>query len=395
MSTMPSALDAHLTTAAFTDEPYESYRELRATAPALYSDALGGWLVTRYEDVRAALHDYAHLSNFGWELRYLERLDPAVQAELPELFAHFRTRGLIYSDPPDHTRLRRLVGGTFVPKAIAAIRPHIVEVVDELLERAPRDGFDVIRDLAYPLPTIVIAELFGVPKEDRSLFKGWSSRLTSFFGSANPDPDRARVANASLADFRAYLCDLIEERRARPREDVVSKLVEGDGPDALALGEILNTCVIFLVAGHETTTNLIGNATLALMRHPTELEALRRDPERIGLVVEETLRYDSPIQRVRRIVVEERELGGHRLATGDAVYLMLGAANRDPDAFPEPDRFWPERPKSATSRSGSASTSASAPRSRARRRRSRSSACSRASRRCARPPAGSRSTTCR
>jgi cytochrome P450 len=348
MSTTPAEIDAYLTTVAFIDDPYDTYAELRATAPVAYSDALGGWVVTRYDDVRNALHDYDHLSNFGWELRYLSRLEPAVQEELPELFAHFNTRGLIYSDPPEHTRLRRLVGGAFLPKAVAAIRPHIEEIVDDLIAAAPNENFDLIRDLANPLPTIVIAELFGVPTEDRGLFKGWSRQLTSFFGSANPDAGRARVANESLRAFRTYLGELIEERRARPREDVVSKLVDaGDGTDALELGEILNTCVIFLVAGHETTTNLIGNAVLALMQHPDELAALRTAPERVDVVVEETLRYDGPIQRVRRIVVQARELGGQTLSAGDAVYLMLGAANRDPEAFPEPDRFWPDRPKTA------------------------------------------------
>jgi cytochrome P450 len=342
-------LECRLTDRSFVEDPYATYRELRACAPVLHSEALGGWLVTGYDEVRAALHDYAHLSSFGWELRFLERLDADVQAELPELFAHFRTRGLIYSDPPAHTRLRRLVGGAFGPKAITAIRPHIEEIVDELLAVDPADGgFDVIRDLAYPLPTIVIAELFGVPREDRGLLKGWSRELTSFFGSVEPDSARARVANASLVEFRAYLRELIAARRTRHRDDVLSALVIAqDSDDGLALGEILNTCVILLVAGHETTTNLIGNAVLALVRHPEELAGVRPDPERIGLVVEETLRWDGPVQRVRRMVVDECELGGEQLSAGDAVYVMLGAANRDPAAFPDPDRFWPGRPRTA------------------------------------------------
>lgn len=344
--TVDPGLDAHLGSQAFIEDPYPAYRELRETAPVLFSESLEGWLVTGNAEVRAALHDYVHLSNFGWELSYLERLDPSVREELPELFEHFRTHGLIYSDPPLHTRLRRLVGAAFSPKAVKALRPHVVDVIDGLLAAGSDEDFDLIRDLAYPLPTIVIAELFGVPRSDRGLFKGWSSELTSFFGSADPDPDRARIADRSLRTFRAYLSELIEVRRAAPRDDLVSRLVQaGEGQEELTHNEILNTCVVFLVAGHETTTNLIGNAVLALLRRPEELEALRSDPDRIALVIEETLRYDGPIQRVRRMVARECELGGAMLRPGEAVHVMLGAANRDPDVFEDPDRFWPERPK--------------------------------------------------
>jgi cytochrome P450 len=342
MATRPHALDEALLAPDVAQDPYPLYARLRDEG-VWYSEVHGGWLVSRHADVKTALRDPARLSNFGWEARYLARLPEATRARIPELFEHFATPGLINADPPLHTRLRRLVGGIFVPRAVARIADHVAEVVDELLAAAP-DELDVIRDLAAELPTIIIAELFGAPRADRRRFRAWSSDLTSFFATPDPLPERADRANASLAEFRTYLRALAAERRARPTDDVIGTLVAaGEGEDGLTENEVLATCVIFLIAGHETTTNLIANTVLALLRRPEELAAARRDDEAVRLAVEETLRFDGPIQRIRRMAVEDLELAGRPVRAGDPVFLLLGAANRDPAVFHEPDAFRPGR----------------------------------------------------
>jgi cytochrome P450 len=245
------------------------------------------------------------------------------------------------SDPPDHTRLRALVQKAFTPRMIDQLRPRIITIVGELLERiAEREGqFDLIADLAYPLPVVVIAELLGVPPEDRSVFREWSSVLAASLDPLVSPELMARVYPARQA-LHAYLRGIIAQRRREPRSDLISALVgvEERG-DVLSEPELVVMCTLLLIAGHETTVNLIGNGMLALLRHPEQLERLRRSPELIGTAVEELLRFDSPVQLTGRRVTAPAEIGGRMIPAGDFVLPLLGAANHDPAVFADPAKL--------------------------------------------------------
>jgi cytochrome P450 len=243
-------------------------------------------------------------------------------------------------DPPDHTRVRGLVNKAFTPRRVAGLRARIEALVDELLGALDgRDRMDAIADLGAPLPAIVIAELLGVPAEDYPKFKAWSTDLVSFIGSEDRMASLQRFRGA-LANLLDYLSHVIAERRREPREDLISGMIAAqEAEDALSDGELLATSNLLLLAGHETTTNLVGNGLLALLRHPEEEARLRRDPALVKSAVEEMLRYDSPVQATVRIPREEVELGGQKIGAGALVVTAIGAANRDPAVFPEPDRF--------------------------------------------------------
>jgi len=238
-----------------------------------------------------------------------------------------------------HTRMRRLVARSFSPRVLDALRGRVEELVEELLDRsAPRGRLDAIADFAYPLPAIVIAELLGAPAEGRERFLDWSADIVAFVGSGPVDLELARRADRSLREFRAFIAPELERRRGRPADDLLGLLAAGDG-DRLSDDEIVATCVNLLFAGHETTANLIGNGLLALLRNPAELARLRDDPALAPSAVEELLRYDGPVQRVRRVVTEDVEVGGKRLRAGDLVAGFIGSGNRDPDRFDDPDRL--------------------------------------------------------
>jgi cytochrome P450 len=246
-------------------------------------------------------------------------------------------------DPPDHTRLRRLVSSAFTPRVVAALRPRIAEVVDALFARIAEQGrLDVIADLAYPLPVQIISELLGVPTEDHEQFRGWSALLARALDPqfADPDPQRMAGADAARTEFDRYFSGLIAQRRAHPREDLLSLLVHAESEgDKLTEEELLATCVLLLVAGHETTTNLIANAVLALLRHPDQLDALRARPDLVDGCTEETLRYDPPVQLTTRVARGPLPVGATEVPDGGVVLMLIAAANRDPDMFDDPDRF--------------------------------------------------------
>jgi cytochrome P450 len=342
-------IDRLLQDDAFFADPYAVYARLRDEGPVHWSDVLDAWLVSHHAEAHAVLRDPARFSSFGWELRYLERLPGPVRAEIPELLLHHATPNIITADPPLHTRLRRSVMRGFTPRALEPLRPRLVALAQELLgPGVARGSLDVVRELAFPLPATVVADLLGVPAGDRDRFKSWSSSLTGFFGTPNPDPALAARADRDLTDFRAWLRDLIEQRRSRPQADVLSILVSADETGGtLTEEELLATLVIFLVAGHETTTNLIANGLLALLRHPDQLAALRADPASIPGAVEEMLRYDPPVQRVRRRALVDVHLGDHEVRAGDTVMVLLGSANRDPRVYVDPDEFDFTRQRSA------------------------------------------------
>lgn len=341
-----AALDAEITAPPFFQDPYPTYRRLRETAPVHWCAPWNQWLVTRHVDVLAVLHDPAHFSSSGWEQRYLAHLPPGARERLPHLWRHYTTPVLSNTDPPAHTRLRQLVAASFTPRLIEGLRPRVEALVEELLDRAEEAGrFDAIADFAYPLPAIVIAELLGAPVEDREQFTRWSADIIAFVGSGRVDLERADRADRTISEFQRYLAAVIAERRRTPRDDLLSLLIAASvGEAPLSEDELVATCITLLFAGHETTANLIGNGLLALLHHPAQLAALRAQPTLAPAAVEEMLRYDGPVQRVRRVATADLELGGRQIRAGELVMAFLGSANRDPEAFADPDRFDIARP---------------------------------------------------
>jgi len=246
-------------------------------------------------------------------------------------------------DPPDHTRLRSLVSKAFTPRVVEGLRPRIQQIVDGLVERAlAKGGMDLIEEFAYPIPVIVICEMLGVPVADHERFKGWSLDIARGLDAIMLPPDsvvgmRSGTSRRALAE---YFRGLIAERRAAPREDLLSALIAAEeAGDTLSEDELLATCILLLVAGHETTVNLIGNGTYALLRHRDELRRLRENPGLIGTAVEELLRYDGPVQRTARIPSEDVTIDGRKIRAGEMVMPFIGAADRDPAQFPDPDRL--------------------------------------------------------
>jgi cytochrome P450 len=316
----------------FVANPYPTYHRLRAEDP-VHLSPLGFWVLTRYDDVVTALRD----SRFAKE---------AIAAFVAARFG-IAISGIGLSmldrDPPDHTRLRGLVSKAFTPRVVETLRPHIQQIVDGLLDRVqPAGAMDLIDDFAYPLPVIVICEMLGVPVEDRERFRQWGLDIARGLDAIMLPPDsevtqRSAVARTALTEyFRA----LIAERRAAPRADMLSGLIAAEeAGDKLSEEELLATCILLLVAGHETTVNLIGNGTLALLRHPDQLRKLRENPALIGTAIEELLRYDGPVQRTARIPSEDVVIGGRTIAKGEMVMPFIGAADRDPSQFPDPDRL--------------------------------------------------------
>jgi cytochrome P450 len=255
----------------------------------------------------------------------------------------------LFLDPPDHTRLRRLVSKAFVPKVVNELAPHITELVDGMLDRvAERGTFDVIGDLAHPLPVTVICRLLGVPIEDEAEFSRASALLAQaldpFFAITGAPMEGMDQRIAAGQWLRNYLHDLIGQRRAQPGDDLMSRLiaVEESG-DQLAEDEIVSTCSLLLIAGHETTVNLIANAMLAMLRDPAQWTALAADPQRAAAVIEETLRYDPPVHLVARIAAEDITIGDTAVAEGDTMLLLLAAAQHDADEFDQPATFNPDR----------------------------------------------------
>jgi hypothetical protein len=321
---------------AFRADPYPTYRELRSQAPVYRHPIFRSWVLTRYADVEAVLRD----PGFSVDRMQLPLFRLLRRARRESEFVRAIERDLLMLDPPEHTRLRGLVSRAFTPRAVERLRPRIEEIVSGLLERAAGRGeLELVRDLAYPLPVTVIAELLGVPAADHERFKRWSDELTALL-----DPLQARgglrPARAAFEELSAYFRAVFAERRRAPRDDLVSALVGvDDGGDRLSEIELLSLCMLLLGAGHETTTSLIGNAVVALLRHPAERKRFQDDPGLAEGAVEELLRFDSPVQVTDRVAREPREIGGCRIRPGQLVGLVLGAANRDPEVFPEPDRL--------------------------------------------------------
>jgi cytochrome P450 len=309
------------------EDPYPTYRVLRDEHPLYRNEERGFWALSRHDDVRRALHDPATFSSAqGVVLEDAPQIDGVV----------------ITTDPPRHTQLRSLLSRAFTPRRIAGLEAAVRRVSRELLDgveqAADGDGLvDLMAAYAKPIPTFVISELLGVPAADRAQLLEWSdAMLVHAPDSAEPAPE----AFAAMAGMSGYMAQLVGERRRHPGDDLMSGLVEAevDG-DRLSDDELAAFGYLLFVAGNETTTSLVGNAVWYLDRHPDQLQALRADPGLLAAAVEELLRYDAPTQNLRRTTTRDVEVHGTTIPKGDKVVLIFGSANRDPRAFPDPDRF--------------------------------------------------------
>jgi cytochrome P450 len=315
----------------FFENPYPVYHALRRFDP-VHRNPDGTWFITRYDDALVCYRDRRMSSDKKVEFRTM--------GDGP-LYKH-HTTSLVFNDPPLHTRVRKLLAAAFTPRAIAAMEPRLTATVEGLLDRMEAKGcVDFLGDFASPLPLEVVCTMLGVPPEEREPLRAWATTILS---GLEPmlSAQMLDAGNKAVADFSAYLDRLIEKRRQRPADDtdILGILVHGevDG-ERLTHDELVQNCIFLLNAGHETTTNLIGNGVDALFRFPAEMERLRRNPALIETAVEEMLRFESSNQLGNRRVAEDIELGGTRLPAGAYIWIGIGAANRDPAQFPDPDRF--------------------------------------------------------
>jgi cytochrome P450 len=327
-------------------DPFRLYTWLRDHDPLHWSEGLHAWVVTRYADVVAIFDRPAIFSSDRFrkvDARYASDR-PAVRA-VAEVLGHW----IVFRDPPDHDRLRALVQSSFTPRQLDASRDRIQRTVDALLDRVvARGSMDFIRELAFPLPAIVIAGLLGAPEEDLDVIKAWSDRLAAYLGGAVDERDNFAEASAGLAGLVDYFQTLLRERERRPCEDLMTLLLRAElEGDRLTHDEVVANCILLLFAGHETTTNLLGNGLFHLLQRPAQAALLRAHPSLLHGAVEELLRYDGPVPATIKIATEDVPWHGRTIRRGDMVMPFMAAANRDPRQFPDPDtldvRRAPER----------------------------------------------------
>jgi cytochrome P450 len=315
--------------------PYPLYHKLRSEDPVHWDRFLHTWVVTRYPDVMNVLHSFSadrtptpeQLTAMG-----LSGLNP---------IAKVMVKQMLFMDAPAHTRLRGLASAAFTPRRVEVLREHIQEIADDLLDRVQTRGrMDIIADFAAPMPAIVTAEMLGVPTEDHAKLKKWSADFAEMLGNFQHNPDRIPRVLESTNNLTTYFQAAIDKARQHPREGLIHSFMtaEIDG-DRLTDEEIVANCIVTMVGGQETTTNLIGNGLLTLMRNPEQLAQLRADPSLIPSAVEELLRYESPSQHTGRIAREDVQIGDKQIRKGQAVMAIMAAANRDPERFPDPDRL--------------------------------------------------------
>jgi cytochrome P450 len=320
--------------------PYPLYRQLREQDPVHWDPYLHAWVVTRYADVVTVLHRFRAARTPA-----PERLDELGMGEIGPIAA-VMVKQMLFLDQPEHGRVRRLASAAFTPRRVARLRDHIRQITEDLIDGLPADGeFDVMSRIANPLPAIVTAEMLGVPTSDHEMLKSWSQDFAEMLGNFQHNPGRAAKVLKSVEEMVAYFGAAVTAEATKPTEGLINALVtaEVDG-DRLTDDEIVANVIVTMVGGQETTTNLIGNGLLTLLRRPDELERLRADPELMPSAVEELLRYESPSQHTARLAPADAVLGGTSIPEGTAVIAVMGAANRDPERFPDPDRIDLARP---------------------------------------------------
>jgi cytochrome P450 len=312
-------------TREFFADPYPTYDDLRGE-PVRWEDELRGWVLTGYAEVAAALAD--------------PRVSRGSGPREGDLLTRLLTRMMLFTDPPDHTRLRALGNRAFTPRRVEALRPRIAAIVDAQLAEVDDGEWDLIEGLAYPLPVILIAEILSLPSADRPLFKRWSDDVIAVAAGVGDDPERRERALRSANALAEYFAGLVSELRAHPNDTLLSGLVEAEEEGSRLSGEeLLANAILLLMNGHETTTFAIGNGILALLRHPPELARLRDDPGLIATAVEEILRYDGSVQMRGVGAGDDLELNASEIHAGQTLWLAIGATGRDPRQFPEPNRF--------------------------------------------------------
>src|SRR5262245_43019854 len=324
-------------------DPFPLYRRMQDEDPVHWSPLLKAWVLTRYEDVKRACLDIPGMSSD--RLRPFFAAQPAGEAARMAELSRILTRWMVFRDPPDHTRLRRLAAKVFNVRSIHALRPNVESITRWLLDSlAGRERLDFIAEFASPLPALVIMDMLGVPRGELPTLKRLSDEMALFIGSAREAREKYDRAERATKEMAAFFGELIAARRVKPQPDLLSALVDlEDEGDRLTDDELVAMCVLLLFAGHETTAYHIANGLAALLRFPGELQKLRGNASLAPAAVEELLRYDGPIGAQVRIVQTERELHGKKLRAGDRVFLIMNAANRDPRAYDDPDRLDLER----------------------------------------------------
>lgn len=321
----------------FAKNPYPFYADLRTRDP-VHRSQNGAWILSRYADIVDLLRDRSASSQALVDAELRKASYSIRKAWQESVMASTLASTMLFKDPPDHTRLRNLVSKAFTPRAVSQLKARVRSIAQELLETASRSGkLDLIEAFASPLPAYVIGDLLGVPVQDRELMRHWAgTELVKPFLSI----DRLARADRIMQELLDYFSELIEERRKQPRDDLLSSLISAhEGQDFLTTRELLVTVALIFVAAHETVENLLGTALLTLLRHPSELARLRREPTLIDAAVEECLRYESPVQVSTRVLTSETKVRDATFEAGARVAILIGAANRDPDQFVDPDRF--------------------------------------------------------
>lgn len=323
---------------SFFANPHDVFHRLRAEDPVHWSAPLNLWVLTRHEDIQALVRDPRFTAERSAQLR--AAISEAMLPAYEEIIRFLRP-WLSMRDPPDHTRPRALLAKAFTPQIIEDLAPTIQRIVDEMLDVVVDEGeMELVRDLAFPLPAMVIAGMLGVPRSRIDAFKKWTDDLFGLLGAGHPTDEVVANAHAGVLALDGLFRGIIAERRREPRADMISQLlaVEEQGV-FLSDDELISTCALLLIAGHETTTHAISNAVLALLRNPSELEKLRRDPGLIEGAVEELLRYESPVSMLSRCALADVEMGGKTIRAGEVVLGFIPAGNRDPAVFADPDRL--------------------------------------------------------
>lgn len=339
-------LESAISDGTYFSNPFPLFSELRKSAPVFHSPTLGGWIVTRYSHVSEILHNHEDYSSKGRVLHLLNKLEPSVQNSLPMLYSHFAT-GLAHSDAPEHKRLRGILAQAFTPKISENMRPITQDVVARILTGLAGE-VDLISDLFTPVPALVVGRLLGSSESDIPNLIRWAGAINGLYEKGgNIDPQKALHAEAMLLEIREFVNNLADERRSwsrngnlDPAADVLSGLVYAElQSESLSESELVSTVVTLFVAGHETTTHLLGNGMLALLKQPDLISLLQREPNLIPDAIDEMARFDGSVPRSWRIAKREMKIDGTTIPSGDLVLPMLSSANRDEEVFENPDRF--------------------------------------------------------
>lgn len=332
-------IEDRLTAPSFQRNPHPTYHFLRRHAPVYWSDRRGYWLVTSMDLVAEVLGNAADFSSVGFETRRIDQLSDDVAGEAKGVGEHFSTPQLVSSDPPDHTRIRRAFGASFLPRKVAPLEPLIRDAAERILDTANPQRPDIVSDFAEPLPVEVVSEIIGVPRDSRDRIPVVTMDQRVFFGSSSLTAQQAGHFSRTLDEWHVLLTSWMNDRRDAPRDDVLTRAAEMVDEGRISADEAVTTLLHLVIAGNGTTTALISSAVYHILRHREQARLLYENRDLLANAVEEALRYEAPLPTDRRIANREVTLGGQVIEQGDLVMSVLAAANRDPDHFPNPDAF--------------------------------------------------------